>query len=194
MSSASTAQDLLREMLHISKELDAADWRKPPPEPPSLRVRYARIVALARALGLGTVEDVRRGRFLEGADPERYEHVLASILAKALHQERGDRASELFWAQHAYVLLLSYRLRCERVLSRYSGLLEAGTQLTATVIREQLRVGEALRASLAELDSWLVAFLDPEARTFSRRELSRNGYPDTDVELMEQQERLGDDP
>jgi hypothetical protein len=189
-------RELLRELLHSRETLEPVKWREPPPDPPSLRVRYARISALARALRLGTVEEVVEGRFLARADPKRYANVIDSILANGESDgpHRADRDHPIIWVTLAYRSLLSFRFSCEQVLSFNRGLLKCGSELVGGVIREQTAVNKGLRSSLTRIDEWLVGFLDPEGRAFSLHELvSQYGYPDVDVAKMERNKAWGID-
>jgi len=177
------AKELLAELLR-SYELVCGAGETAPTEG-SARVRYLRIAALARALGLGDVPALVQGEFLDGAlDPVRC-GVLEEIAA------RGPRGAQTPYDPAAFVfrLLLSYRRDVYRVVHATSGWIECSNRVLLGMIFTQNEIGSRLEAMMTDVDRWLCTLMDPEARTIELRELvARHGWPDVDLEALEQDE------
>lgn len=157
----------------------------------SARVRYQRVAALARALGLGDVPDLMRGQFLDGELDAGRRAVLAEVAARGPRRDgpfrelplRDRSASALF--HH----LLLYRNDVERVVRATSGWLECSDPALLGMIVTQNELGARIEALMADVDRWLCALMDPEGRTFELRELvARHGWPDVNLEALEIEE------
>ncbi|HWO25365.1 MAG TPA: hypothetical protein VNO30_41780 [Kofleriaceae bacterium] len=177
------AKELLTELLHAFDMLWQADEVAPPGG--SARVRYQRVAALSRALGLGSVPDVLRGQFLEGAPAASRRHVLEEVAARApVDRPLRDRAAGTLFTH-----LLRYRRDVDRVVRATSGWLECSDPALLGMIVTQNQLGQQLEAMMGDIDRWLCALLDPEHRTFELRSLiADHGWPDVDLQELENEE------
>lgn len=179
------APELLAELLAAYGVLSERDWAEPEPSYRSARVRYQRIAALARALGLGSPDALVRGEFFRDAQPidagrRRIIEEIASLSEGASFPVRFEIAPFLF-AQ-----LLDYRHRVERLVRSSSRYLICSDPVLSGMIVAQGRIGAGLRTLVADVDRWLCGLMDPAGRTFERRELiAQYGYPDVDLEQLE---------
>ena len=179
------ASALLAELIARWKPLEAQGWREP--EEGALRVRHRRIAALARALELGTVEDVALGQAIARRG-DAYLPLLAEIAARA----PGLTARQFVPAQMVYSHLLHYRVGAEAVLGATRGWLECGDAALLGMITTQAAIAAVLRKELAPIDAWLAGFLDPLGRSFSERELIATwDWPDVDPSALEMEDELG---
>ena len=174
------AKELLAELIHAFDLLSQADETVPPEG--SARVRYQRVAALSRALGLGTVPDVMGGRFLEGELGAGRRRVLEEVAARGPGSDplRDSTAETLF--SH----LLHYRRDVDRVVRATSGWLLCSDPVLLGMIVTQNELGGRLGAMMADVDRWLCALLDPAHRTFELRNLiAHHGWPDVDLQELE---------
>ena len=113
------------------------------------------------------------GKFIDPESP-RYAPLLQKVHGLRL-REKKHRLSDCFR------ILLEYRERVDGVLTFSSGLLEAsGWYLFAHQKAEELN--RVIQDNVAIIDDMLIAFISPEAKTFTEDELTRNyGYPDVDL-------------
>jgi hypothetical protein len=164
--------------------LGAADWAEPPGG--TERVRYQRIAALARALGLGKPAEIVRGAFLEGDLDDGRRRVLDELIAQGPPFElRSFRGSTPWMFSH----MLQYRSNAERVVKATSGWLECSDPLLLGMISVQDRIGAKITTLMADVDRWLCSLMDPAGRTFELRELiARHGWPDVDLHQLEMDE------
>lgn len=181
------AKDLLSELLLGFFALERAGWAEPPDG--SARVRYRRIAALARALGLGSgtgaVADLVRGKFLEG-QLEARRGVLEEIAA---HGEYAGDSSIPSATSYLFESLLRYRHDVGRVVRVTAGWLCCSDPGLLGMIGTQDRLGRRFEAMMADVDRWLCTLMDPEHRTFELRELiARHGWPDVDLYALEMEE------
>ncbi len=166
--------ELLTELVEHWAELERSAWQVPPEG--ATRVRYQRVAALARALDLGTVEDVAKGRFLVRRR-ESYAPLLREIASHCPRCEGKPRSAET-----VYLHLLHYRVEAEHVLCAAAASPESSDPAVLGMLATESAISAKLRDDLVTIDEWLAVFLDPRDRTFTERELiARWGWPDTDV-------------
>jgi hypothetical protein len=176
------ARELLFEMLgafHRSSPL----WSEPPDG--SARVRYRRIVALARALDLGTVPELAAGKFLDATLSKERHDVIAEIAARGPRPEvsGSPRASWLF------SMLLQYRADVDRVVHATSGWLECSDPALLGMIATQNQLGAQIADLMIDINRWLCLLMDPAQRTFELKELiASHGWPDVNLHSIEMDE------
>ena len=178
------ARELLSEILHAYGVLPPVDWAEPAGG--SARVRYLRIAALARALGLGAVPELVQGAFLEGAPSAGRRAVLEEIAASSGLPGAAPRrpVADLLFGH-----LLRYRHDVDRVVRASSGWLECSDHVLLGMILTQQRLGERIEAMMADVDHWLCTLMDPAHRTFTVRDLiAHHGWPDVDLHELEMEE------
>jgi hypothetical protein len=82
--------------------------------------------------------------------------------------------------------LLSSRRNAECLFRHNDGWLECSDPDLLSMIRVTNEAAAPLRDSLVPIDEILVAFLDPEGRSFPRRELvAEHGFPDVDLRELD---------
>ncbi len=176
------ARELLAELLAAYDGLEADDWAEPPDG--AIRVRYLRIAALARALGIASPAALVEGAFL-GDDAAR-RSILADLAARASIDRPVDGSS----APMVYQQLLGYRHDVERVVRATAGWLECSDAALFGMIATQNAIAAQLTALIgADVDRWLCGLIDPDGRSFTLRELiAHHGWPDVDVHELERDE------
>jgi hypothetical protein len=177
------AKDLLAELVRAFDMLWQADETAPPEG--SARVRYQRVAALSRALGLGTVPNVLGGRFLEGELGAARRRVLEEVAARG----PGDDPPRDSTAETLFTHLLRYRRDVDQVVRATSGWLMCSDPVLLGMIVTQNELGGRLEAMMGDIDRWLCTLLDPEHRTFELRSLiAQHGWPDVDLQELENEE------
>jgi hypothetical protein len=178
------ARELLAEILGAFRELSRANWAEPADGP--TRLRYQRIDALARALGLGGIADLTKGKFLEGELGDARRAVLREIAAQdSSVQKPVDESTAMLLFNY----LLGYRHDVHWVVNATSGWLCCGDPALLGMIATQDRLGRQFEAMMADIDRWLCTLMDPEQRTFALQTLiSRYGWPDVDIRTIEMDE------
>lgn len=158
------------------------------PSKGSARARYRRVVALSRALGLGSVPDLLRGRFLDGELSAARRRVLEEIAAcTPLRKPPRDSAAAMLFSH-----LLRYRRDVDAVVRATSGWLECSEPALLGMILTQNEIGRQLEALVVDIDRWLCTLMDPEQRTFELRSLvAQHGWPDVDLKELKQEETWG---
>lgn len=179
------ARELLDELLAAHSQLAGQQWLEPADA--VSRVRYHRIAALARALGLPAPAALVRGEFLRGVLSAGREVVLEEITrqrAGTLGAERRMQAAPAVLFRH----LFEYRADVERVVRATGGWLECGDPALLGMIAVQNRLGSQLSEMMADVDRWLVALLDPSDQMFTLGALvAQHGWPDVDLTELEKE-------
>lgn len=171
------AENLLAEILHEFTILERTSWAEPPDG--SARIRYRRIAALARALGLGAVTDVIHGTFLKGDLDAKRRALLNEIARRAL--PATQKATRGRAAMMVFEQLLDYRNNVRRVVRAASGWLLCSDHALRGMIATQNQLGRQIEALMGDVDRWLCTLMDPDRRTFGLRELIvHHGWPDVD--------------
>jgi hypothetical protein len=158
-------------------------WEEPTDHATSEWVRYARVVALLRALELGSPRDFAAGKFLMGKPMSAYplaEQVLREVQKMSgLPDSDEERLSRLFW------WLLIYRMQAEKLLQINSGWLVAGMLGIYTALRVTGDANEAVKSALQEIEVLLVELIDSMGRQVTERELiERWGWPQVDLDEL----------
>jgi hypothetical protein len=182
------ARDLLALLVESWDLLAVHQFAEPPAEPPPLWHRWRRATALCDALGLGTLAAVATGRFLEHAIRERHAAACERLRA-ASRLSAGELADDRRGARSldvTYQHLLRFRCLAEQLLRFNDGWLVCSDPLLLGMINLTDESARPLRDSLAAIDALLVALLDPDARSFPRRDLiARHGWTDVDLAQLD---------
>lgn len=179
------ARELLVQLLEAAEDLEHGRWREPSPEHRGGWIRWHRIDALCRALGVGGVAALVAGSFLERADRTRFTALLDEIAARSA----GGLGSRYAPVDLLYNHLLTYRLDAQRVIRATEGWLECSEAVLLGMIATQNEIARRLASDLADIDRWLAILIDPDERTFREHELiERFGYPDVDLDLIDDRE------
>lgn len=177
------ARELLTELLVHWRDLKAHRFEEPAEG--SIRARFHRLSALARALELGALKDVTQGAFTR-REPARYAALLEDVARRGYRPRDAVRPHT---ADTLYRFLLDYRVDVERVLGATRGWLECSDPALLGMIATQTAIARSLREAIEPVDAWLCRLLDPEGRTFGERELiERFGWPDVDIMELELEE------
>ena len=148
------------------------------------RVRYQRVAALSRALGLGSVAELVDGGFLEKPLTPGCRRVLEELAA----QSRDDRPVRDSMAVMVFRHLLHYRHDVRGVVTATSGWLECSDPALLGMIMVQDRIGAGLEAMMKDIDDWICRLLDADGRTFELRAVARHGWPEVDLRSLEMDE------
>jgi hypothetical protein len=180
------AENLLAEILHAFNILERTNWAEPPDG--SARIRYRRIAALSRALGLGAVTDVVNGTFLKGDLDAKRCALLKEIAARrALRSTRT--ATHWHAARIVFERLLAYRNDVRRVVHATSGWLLCSNHVLLGMIATQNQLGRQIEALMVDVDRWLCTLMDPDRRMFGLRDLIvHHGWPDVDDRTLVEME------
>ena len=180
------ARDLLQEVLHAFPMLEMSDWAEPVNHPIT-KVRYRRIAALSRALGLGTPADLVSGSFLAADHDPRRRRALEELAASGNEKRVVEGVAAALLFRH----LLHYRRDVEKVVTFAGGWLEAGLGMAA-VFEIERRIGSQVAELMTDIDRWLCTLMDPADRAFALSELLANhGWPDVDLFQLERDYELG---
>jgi hypothetical protein len=176
-----------RILLHGFLELqglspDLADWSEDrlAGNPPRL-FRLRQLVALFRAFQIPWNPSLFvEGKFIEPESP-RYATLLDMMDSTMPELKKHGFGAQPHQLPYCFEILFAYRGRVEHVLSFSSGVLEAsGLYLYAH--RRAGELNRIIKEHVSIIDDHLVAFISPEAREFSVKELVRDhGYPDVDL-------------
>jgi hypothetical protein len=176
------ARALLSELLDAFFVLSRAEWRvdRIDPDDETSRVRYQRIAALGRALGLGTVPELVHGKFLEGELSEGRRDLIVEVAAQRDEIEYPARSRAPAWLfQH----LLDYRHHVDRVVRATAGWMMCSDGALLGMIATQNRIGRQLEPMMIDIDRWICTLIDPGDRVFPVSELiAEHGWPDVDLD------------
>jgi hypothetical protein len=178
------AHDLLGELLRLNLEKISAGK---PPTDGSARVRFERAGALARALGLGSVDDVVHGRFLTGELAAGQQGVLDELAARS---QDPDPREDSYAASAVFTHLLFYRRDVERVVRATAGWMMCSDPALLGMIATQNRIaGELVAVMRVDVERWLCALMAPTDQRFTLRELiAHHAWPDVDLYSIERDE------
>jgi hypothetical protein len=183
-----SAQDLLEHYLDSNGLTpNRKNWseKRLATNPPRL-VRFQRLVALFKALGIKTkVSSFHKGEFIDVKSPayrpllarirrELDDKVIAQHSDPELHQHRAD-------LRYVFEQLLAYRVRIEGVLDFSGGVLEA----TPLFYYAHQKIGEINRGIVTHLgivEGLLADLISPTDARFDVTDLARGfGYPLVDL-------------
>jgi len=174
------AEDLLQRFAEIAGRIKAHEYTLPADAVPPLRYRFEQTTALARALGIESLQALARGEFI-GELPVG--HPAIQRLARHWPDLNPAQPQSTRLCQWAYRDLLHYRCDAELLLRHNEGWLECSSPVLLAALEIASSTNRSLQPLLGEIEEVLKLFLDPTGcRTVFVEDLVReHGYPDVDL-------------